>query len=163
MSYAGLSDVTIRYRPITTMIGSEQYDVASVDVTSVFLASAESMVDAYLGRRYVTPLSYCPPLITQVTADLGIHAMLAEKLPEVPDFIEKRYTRAVDILMKLADGIMTLGNSVTTVSSQGDNYAWSNHMNDHSVFDPVLNPLDQRVDVDQVNAAKLVRSNDTDC
>lgn len=160
MTYATLTDVIVRYRPVTTMIGSEQYDVSSVEVASVFLASAESYVDAYLARRYSTPLSLVPPLITQVTADLAIHSMLAEKLPVVPEFIDKRYDRAISILEKIADGTLTLGNSVTTVSSQGDNYAWSANMNYHSIFDQTIAPEDQTVDLQQSDAAANLRTGD---
>lgn len=160
MSYAAFTDVTIRYRPIETMIGSGQFDVASVDVSSVFIAQAESMVDAYIGRRYVVPLSYCPPLITQITADLAVHSMLAEKLPQVPEFIDKRYERCMDILKKLAEGEMTLGNSVSVVGSTGDNFAWANGMDYHPIFDPALDAMDQTADADRVAAAKSDRLSD---
>ncbi len=162
MTYAVLTDVFVRYAPIKTMVGSEQFDVSSVEVSSVFIAQAESYVDGWLARRYVVPLSTCPPLITQVTADLAIHAMLAEKTPQVPEWMDKRRDRAENILKMLAEGTMTLGSSVTAVSTGGDNYAWSNNLGNHPVFDPVAGELYQTPDIDQVRAAREARAADSD-
>jgi phage gp36-like protein len=162
MSYAAFSDVVGRYPTIVSMIGSGQYSVSSAQVSSIYIADAESFVDGWLGRKYTTPVTPVTPLVTQLTSDLAIFNMLAERMPTVPDFIQKRYDRSMTILENLADGTMTLGNSVMVVSSQGDNFAWSGNMDFHPTFDPALDYIDQTVDVDRVNAAKDIRQNDTD-
>lgn len=159
MTYATLDDVFIRYTPIKTMVGSGTNDVATTDITSVFLPSAESMVDAYIGTRYVTPLTVVPPLITQITADLAIFNLSAERLPRVPDFMQARYDRAMQNLAMLRDGKMTLGASVTVVTN-GNQEAWSPTTGYHPVFSPVLRDIDQRVDVDYVQAERDDREDD---
>lgn len=151
MAYAAISDVIVRYRPITTMVGTGQYDVTSEDVASVFIAQSESYVDAFLARRYVVPLTIQSPLITQVTADLAIFHMMAEKLTDVPEFIDKRKKRADDILEMLADGKMQI-SSASTVGSGGDNEAWSSNVGYTPIFSPVLSELLQRSDHDRVEA-----------
>jgi phage gp36-like protein len=55
--YATIDDVFGRYKPINTMVGIGSYDVTSVQVSSIFVADAESFVDAYLGARYEVPLA----------------------------------------------------------------------------------------------------------
>lgn len=151
MPYATLSDVLVRYRPIETMVGTGQYEVTSDDVTSVFIAQSEAYVDAWLARRYVVPVTIQSPLITQVTADLAIFHMMAEKLTNVPEFIDKRKDRADKILEMLAKGEMQI-SSATTVSTGGDNEAWSSNMGYTPVFSPVLQDNLQRVDNDRVEA-----------
>jgi hypothetical protein len=81
-------------------------------------------------------------------------------LPAVPDFIDKRYDRSMKILERLAEGEMVLSNSVTVVSSQGDNYAWANGMDHHPIFDPVLSDMEQQADTDRINEALAVRALD---
>lgn len=162
MAYSSLTDIFVRYRPITTMVGTGDYDVTSAEVTSVFIAQSDGIIDGYLAKRYVVPLSTTPPLITLISADLSIHSMLAEKLPTVPEFIDKRYERAMNLLTAIMSGTMTLGNSVTEVTSAGDNYAWSPNMGYHPTFDPNLRDVDQAADIDRVNASKSEREDDSD-
>jgi phage gp36-like protein len=161
MAYAAFSDVITRYRPLSTMVGTGAYDVTSLEVSSVFIWQSEAYVDAYLARRYSVPMTApISPLITQVTADLAIFAMLAEKLPSVPEFIDKRRERAEGILGMIADGKLTI-TSASTVSSQGDNFAWSATMGHHPIFSPVINELDQIADIDRVEADRWDRGYDT--
>lgn len=160
MSYALLGDVVARYRPIISLIGSGSTDVTSEEVNSVYCAQAESFIDGYLALRYVVPVSPVPALITQLTADLAIFHMLAEKSIAVPEFMDKRYDRCLSILECLRDGEMVLGNSVTVAGSQGDNYAWSTTQGHHSVFHPNLDEFDSVPDHDRVQEAWTEREGD---
>lgn len=159
MPYATLTDVLARYRPITTMIGSESNDVSSTEITSQYIADAESFVDAFIGARYAVPLAFVPPLITQITSDLSIFNLAAEKLPRTPDFMQGRYDRCIKILEALRDGEMTLGASVTLIAS-GDNEAWSPTQGFHPIFSPILKDIDQRADVDYIEAEVDTREDD---
>lgn len=160
MPYATFSDVTVRYRPITTMVGTGPFDVTSEEVSSVYIAQAESYVDGYLAVRYQVPLTVVSPLITQVTADLAIFHLVAEKLPQVPEFMDKRKERCDSILEMLAKGKMQI-QSASLVGSAGDSFAWSANMDHHPVFSPVLRDADQRVDEDRVNEDLTARGFDT--
>ena len=51
MAYATIDDVFSRYAPINTMVGTGANDVTSVEVSSIFIADAESFMNAYLGRQ----------------------------------------------------------------------------------------------------------------
>jgi len=158
MSYATIDDIFARYEPIGTLVGSEDLQVSSVNVSSIFLADAESLVDAFLARKYQVPLSPVPSFIKQVTADLAIFNILTDHLPRKPDFFQPRYDRAMDMLLMIASGTIVVA-SATTVAS-GDQEAWSSGMDYHGVFSPVLDPLDQTVDKDRVDADVDLREGD---
>ena len=159
MPYATSDDIFSRYKPIRTLVGVSSFEVASLDVSSIFIRDAESLVDAYVGIRYTTPVTPVSGLVTQITSDLAIFAMMAEKHVNVPDQMQARYDRSITLLEMIRDGKMTLGNSVT-LSSGGDEEAWSSNQDFHSIFSPVLGELDQAVDKDQVEAEQDDRAND---
>lgn len=159
MAYAGIDDVFARYKPIRTLVGVGSFEVSSDDVSSIFVSDAESFVDAYLGRRYVTPIDPVPHMITQVTTDLAIFNMMVEKQIQVPDSFQSRYDRSIKTLEMLRDGEMILSSSVS-LTSTGDQEVWSANEDFHSIFSPVLDELEQRVDTDWVNDAIDRRSDD---
>jgi len=159
MSYATITDVFARYKPIGSMVGAGSLDVSSDDVSSIFISDAEGYMNAFLATRYVVPVT-TEPLITQIAADLAIFNMMAEKLGAVPDFMQARYDRATSFLEKLTTGEMLLVGSGTTIVTTGDSEAWSATGSYHPVFSPVLDPLDQAVDVDYVTSEKDIRSSD---
>ncbi len=158
MSYATIADVLGRYAPLKTLVGSEDTQVSSIGVSSLFIADAEAMVNAYVSRRYEVPLNPVNPLITQIASDLSIFNMLVEKLPGTPDFFQPRYDRAIKNLEMLRDGEMNLSSQ--TLVTSGDQEAFSTTQNFHPVFSPVLDPIDQRVDKDQVDSDKDDRIGD---
>lgn len=163
MTYATIGDVFKRYKPIRTMVGSDDVQVTSNDVSSVFISDAESLIDGYIGRRYSVPLDATPSFITQIASDISIFNMLVEKLPETPDFFQPRYDRSIALLEQIASGKIDVVSA--TVIDEGDQEAWSSTEEYHPVFNPVLDAVDQTVDKDQVDAAKDVRANDAggDC
>jgi phage gp36-like protein len=158
MSYATIDDIMKRYKPISTMIGSEDMQVASLDVTSIFINDAQSLVDAYLANKYTVPLSPVPGYITMVTADIAIFNILLENLPNVPDFYQPRYDRAMGVLASVLSGTIVV-NSASTITT-GDQEAWSTTNGYHAVFSPVLDPDEQTVDKDRVDADIDVRVGD---
>jgi phage gp36-like protein len=158
MPYAAFDDVIKRYNPITTMIGSGSTDVATVDVSSIYIADAEGIINAYLGAKYAVPLQI-EPMVTMLASDISIYKMLEDRASRVPEIAEKRYTRALDLLAMLRDGKMTLSSSQTQISS-GDWEAFATTMDYHPVFSPVLNEIDQRADLDQIQAERSERESD---
>ena len=149
--YASVQDVINRFKPITSMIGSGETDVTSSDIASVFVYGAQGIVDGYLGAKYLIPIDPVPPLITQVTADLALHSIFAEKSAQVPEWMDKRYERCMDILQNLRDGKMVLPSSVGVVTG-GDQEAYSRGQGYHGIFSPVIDELDQAPDIDRVEA-----------
>lgn len=159
MAYATISDIFKRYRPINTVVGSSNNQVTSNDVSSAFIFDQEGLIDSYLSSRYITPLSPVPQLITKIASDLTIFEIMVEKLPEVPDFMQARYDRAIKNLELIRDGKMILPSSATLVST-GDNEAWSSSGGKHPIFHPALDDVDQKVDKDWVDEGKEEREDD---
>lgn len=158
MAYATIDDIFARYKPIRTLVGAEDTQVTSDDVSTIFIGDAESFIDAMISRRYATPLNPVPQYITQIASDLTIFNMMVEKLPEVPDFFQPRYDRSLRMLMDVACGNMNVLSA--TLVSTGDQEAYSSTQAYHPVFSPVLDAIDQAVDKDQVDAAKALRTDD---
>lgn len=159
MAYATIDDIFGRFKPIRTMIGAGSFEVSSGDVSSIFVLDADSFVDAYLAKRYVTPITPVPSMITQISSDLAIFNMMTEKQVQVPDSFQARYDRSIKTLEMLRDGEMVLPANVSIVST-GDNEAWSANQDFHSIFSPVLDELDQAADADWIEDARDVRVND---
>lgn len=135
MAYATVTDVFVRFPPITTMISSAATDVTTATVSSVYIADAESYVNAYLRGRYAVPLA-AEPIITQITTDIAIYRMIEEHAPRIPDMAEKRWLNANSTLCMLRDGYMLLDpTSQTVITSGGDQEVWgSNEDNFGPVF-----------------------------
>lgn len=159
MAYATIDDVFARYKPIGSMVGAGSLDVTSDDVSSVFIADAESFMNAFLAARYIVPVT-TEPMVTMLASDLAISNMMMEKLGAIPDFMQGRYDRSVSFLEKLAAGDMLLVAASTQLVSSGDSEAWSSTGSFHPVFSPVLEDVDQVEDIDYVNAEKDTRIGD---
>jgi phage gp36-like protein len=156
MGYATFEDVLVRYKPLGTMIGAHSMEVTTVDVSSIFIWGAQGVIDGYLGARYEVPLAEpVSPLITRIACDLATFDMMAEKLPAVPDFMRDRYSRSIELLELLRDGKMVITSATLTTS--GDQDAWSSNSNFHPVFSPVLDIETQGPDADQVRAEADLR------
>jgi phage gp36-like protein len=162
MSYATVGDVVNRFKPIKTMIGESSLDVSSVEIASIYIADAEAFVDGYLGAKYAVPITPLSPIITQLTSDLAIFNLLAEKSGMVPEWMDKRYNRAVHTLEMLRDGHMVL-SSASVVGSNGDNFAWSSTQGTHGIFSPLIHELDQQADLQRVDADLAERAADSVC
>lgn len=160
MTYATYTDVFPRFPAIKTMVGTGVSDVATLDVSSIYCADAEGIVDAYLAARYVTPLTATSPLITHLTCDIAIYNLGVDRLPRIPEWMQNRYERALKTLEMLRDGDMLLNPASFTQVSTGDNEAWSSTGSYHNIFSPVLGELDQRVDKDYVADEKEARTDD---
>jgi phage gp36-like protein len=159
VAYATIDDIFGRFKPIRTMIGAGSFEVSSNEVTSIFILDADSFVDAYLAKRYVTPITPVPSMVTQISSDLAIFNMMTEKQVQVPDSFQARYDRSLKSLEMLRDGEMVLPDAVE-IAAAGDNEAWSANQDFHSIFHPVLDELDQAADADWIEDAKDVRIND---
>lgn len=145
MSYATIADVLKRYGPIGSLVGSSDNDITSVDVASIYISDSESFIDAHLASRYIVPVT-TEPLVTQLSADIAIFNMLADRNGRVPEFMQSRYDRSLAVLQKLNEGTMLLTAADTELVSSGDSEAFSTTGSYHGIFSPVLHEADQKVD-----------------
>lgn len=145
MAYATVDDVLARYTPLQTLVGSGPSDVSTVEIASVFLADAESYVNAFIGAKYQTPVQP-EPLITQITCDIAICKILQDKAPRIPDYMQGRCSNVNSMLAMLRDGTMVLTASGTLPLSGGgsNEFVWSNVDPDEGFPGPIFNPLEAR-------------------
>jgi phage gp36-like protein len=139
MAYATCDDVLRRYPPLKSMIGTSTLDVSTVDVASIYIADGESIINGYLGKKYIIPLSN-EPIITDLCSDIAIYRIVSDKQPRIPDWMDKRYTNVMSMLAMLRDGGMVLNASSQTANSGGDEFAWSNVIDPDfvgTVFKPI--------------------------
>lgn len=141
------------------MVGSNESDVSTAEVSSIYCSDAQGVVDGYLAARYVVPLTPTP-LITMITCDIAIFNMGVDRMPRIPEWMQTRYDRAIKNLELLRDGQMILNPASQTMVTTGDNEAWSATGSYHPIFSPVLGELDQHEDADYVRAEQEARGSD---
>lgn len=134
MAYSSCDQVLRSYVPLTTMIGTNTTDVSTNDIASLWIAGAEALINAFIASKWVVPVTMPEPLITRLCNDITVYDILKDKQPRIPDFLQSRYDRALDILKMIRDGDMVLTGSNVVVSSGGDNFAWSNVLSHPPVF-----------------------------
>lgn len=158
MAYATIDNVFTRYPPISAMVGTGSGEVTSAQVSSAYIFDAEGFVNAYLGAKYAVPLQ-SEPILTSLTSDLAIYKVLEDKVPRIPEFMQRRYENAIKTLEALRDGKMILTGSQTLITS-GNEEAYSTTQEYHPVFSPVLGELNTGPDADQVEAERDLRIGD---
>ena len=141
MPYSTLDDVLTAYNPVRSFVGSGTFDVTTVEISSRFIPQAEAKINAYLAARYVIPLGD-EPLITQICSDLVVCALLRDRAPRMPEFMNNRCIEANSLLAALRDGTMVLVGSGTTQITSGDQYVWSNVDPNEGFPGPIFTPTE---------------------
>jgi len=76
------------------------------------ISTAQGEVDGYLQERYDVPLSPVPPLITGACVDVALYHLYSRRMETLPEIRSKRYDNAVRLLLRIADGKLSLGIAV---------------------------------------------------
>ena len=158
MAYSTVAQVLTAFPPALTAVGVGSFDVATTQISSYYIYTADGVIDSYIARRYETPVSPVPPVLTRLSCDLVIYDLFRDRNLKVPDFMQDRYDGAIKMLEAIRDGKQDLpgGTYVTT----GDNFAYSTGQGYHPVFSPVLDDIEQSADQDLVQAERDARSDD---
>lgn len=160
MAYSTVDQVLTAFPPALTAVGVGSFDVSTVQVSSYYIYTADGVIDSYISRRYETPLSPVPPVLTKLSCDLVIYDMFRDRNLKVPDFMQDRYDAAMGMLKDIRDGKMDLPGG--TFVATGDNFAFSTGAGYHPVFSPVLDETEQSADQDFVQAERDARADDFD-
>lgn len=114
MAYAQPSDMIARY-PNRDLVQLTNEDPAQTtvdqDALAQALADASDEIDGYLESRFSLPLGDPPAVLARLSCDIAMYRLQA--LRPLHDLAEarKRYEDAVALLMRVADGTLTLGLS----------------------------------------------------
>ena len=112
MVYAQPSDMIARYpnRDLVQLTNEDPTQtVVNQTVLQQALADASAEIDGYLESRFTLPLSDPPAVLARLTCDVAMYRLQA--LRPLHDLAEarKRYEDAVAVLVRVADGTLTLG------------------------------------------------------
>jgi phage gp36-like protein len=112
MTYAQPSDMIARYsnRDLVQLTNDDPTQTA-VDQTVLqqALADAAAEIDGYLESRFTLPLTDPPAVLARLTCDVAMYRL--QTLRPLHDLAEarRRYDDALALLMRVADGTLTLG------------------------------------------------------
>ena len=112
MIYAAPSDMIARY-PNRDLVQLTNEDPAQTTVNQTVLqqalADASAEIDGYLEGRFALPLADPPAVLNRLACDLAMYRLQA--LRPLHDLAEarRRYDDALTLLMRVADGTLTLG------------------------------------------------------
>ena len=112
MVYAQPSDMIARYpnRDLVQLTNEDPTQQVVDDfVLQQALADASAEIDGYLESRFTLPLSDPPAVLARLTCDIAMYRLQA--LRPLHDLAEarRRYEDAVAVLVRVADGTLTLG------------------------------------------------------
>lgn len=80
------------------------------EVTARAIEDADSEIESYCGERYSLPFSPVPVIVRKLSTDIAIYGLFARR-QGAPEDRKVRYDNAVKLLLKLAEGTVTLGVS----------------------------------------------------
>ena len=112
MLYAQPSDMIARYSN-RDLVQLTNEDPAQIDVNQAILlqalADASAEIDGYLESRFNLPLSDPPAVLARLACDIAMYRL--QSLRPLHDLAEarKRYDDALALLVRVADGTLTLG------------------------------------------------------
>jgi phage gp36-like protein len=112
MIYAQPSDMIARYpnRDLVQLTNEDPTQtLVNQTVLQQALADASAEIDGYLESRFTLPLNDPPAVLARLTCDVAMYRLQA--LRPLHDLAEarKRYEDAVSVLLRVADGTLTLG------------------------------------------------------
>ena len=112
MPYASPNDLIARY-PNRDLVQLSNEDPAQTVVNSATLqqslSDASAEIDGYLESRFALPLSDPPAVLQRLTCDIAMYRLQSLRpLHDVAD-ARKRYEDAVELLVRVARGEVTLG------------------------------------------------------
>lgn len=112
MVYAAPSDMIARY-PNRDLVQLTNEDPTQTTVNQTVLqqalADASAEIDGYLEGRFALPLTDPPAVLNRLACDVAMYRLQA--LRPLHDLAEarRRYDDALTLLMRVADGTLTLG------------------------------------------------------
>ena len=80
----------------------------NMDIVNIAVQHADNLIDSALRAKYKLPLSFIPPLVTTLSADIAAYRIYLRRPLDIPEHIGKNYDKAILILDKISTGKMLL-------------------------------------------------------
>lgn len=108
------------------------------DDLNYHIEKADALIDGKLGGVYQTPFSPVPRLIQDISTDLAIffmaESLYSSNMPNMDEYQEKRYQRAMGLLNDILEGDITLGSDYPRKAESG--FATTNDQQIFTYEDP---------------------------
>lgn len=110
MTYATFSTLNLQFgaREVIALTDRDLDGVVDQDVLDLALASADSLIDTYIGRRYPVPLAEVPQVIVTLAGVIVRYQLSGAGVSET-DPTRDRYRDAIKLLEAIRDGDIHLG------------------------------------------------------
>ena len=82
------------------------------------IASADSEIDGYCSVKYIVPFAVVPPIIKKISVHLAIYNLYARRVETMPDVRVANQKNSIDLLTKIARGLVKLGEQAATAPVQ---------------------------------------------
>lgn len=102
---------------------SEQGDFVDDLVITAAIADADSLIDSYVGRQYVVPVSPTPARLKNISAMIAVynlHSRRSAKLGGVNEAIRTNYEDCISYLKDISVGKAVLDGAVTPARSPSE-------------------------------------------
>ena len=115
MSYAQISDMTVRYpaRDLIEITDPNAVAIQDAPITQA-ISDASAEIDGYLESRFTLPLVTAPVVLTLLCCDIAMYRLQALRPERDIKDAKDRYDAAIHKLEKVAKGDLTLGLSATS-------------------------------------------------
>lgn len=127
MAYIIQADLTeqLAERDLVLLTNDNKTGIVIADRVARAIASAEGVVNGYVGARYTVPLTgTIPDLVQKWTGDIAKYFLYQRR--RVPEDVRQAYEDAIASLRDVATGKMTLGiepaPTASAISNQGAVY-----------------------------------------
>jgi phage gp36-like protein len=115
MTYASPTQIRQIMRKLPSSVSDEE-------ITS-HIEKASALIDGLLGEAYVTPFNPVPKLIESLAIDLTIYflaeTLYSSNMPNLDEYQEKRYKRAMEMLNMIAKGDLYIGVPMKSTHKSG--------------------------------------------
>lgn len=124
MAYSTPADIKI------FLLNVEHYKYEDAAIV-IFIAKADALIDSYLSNIYTTPFVTTPALIKSLSIDITCYYLLRtsytnDRVEEKNSWVIEWYTKAIDMLKKLASKEISLGanylSTSSVITSSDENY-----------------------------------------
>lgn len=107
---------------IVGILSNDQGDSEPVDkIILEAIEDAQAYIDGFLGSLYTVPLTgTIPQLILSIHCDLAAYFLYTRKYrEEIPDAVQARYDRSVDMLERISKGKVRIDITVVEAVTSG--------------------------------------------
>lgn len=122
MPYCSLSDITSTITTDDVLQLTDDNGTGVIDISKVdeAISKSDGLIAAFVGGETINPV---PDLIRQISVELSIYHLFKRRFASnMPESIDKGYSRSMDLLKQIQSGKLSIGNTVTEQTAPSRHY-----------------------------------------